>query len=279
MFDKEYVDHQKYYQLKSNHALINELHLAVEIGKAKSKEYATFLFELDKDECLIFCVYEKTGLIWIDGKCISLDLKTTLILSGKHNVEISLNKVEFEYCLIKGKKMNKVMDANIIVLSSNFYKKTNYFFSSVYSSFTKYKSQDLFANSSSVYRFYSDVLHINQDKDNNKSLLAQKVVEYIENNYTEDISLDGISESLGYSKYYILHVFKEVMELSVHDYIIRRRLTQAKYLLLEEKMSIDEIAHCCGFKSDIALYKAFKNVYSVTPGQFKKMSKVKVDES
>lgn len=68
-------------------------------------------------------------------------------------------------------------------------------------------------NSSSVYRFYSDIIHMNMDKDNKKS------VEYIEDHFKEDICLDDICESLGYSKYYVLHVFQEVMELSVHDFI------------------------------------------------------------
>ena len=61
-------------------------------------------------------------------------------------------------------------------------------------------------NSSSVYRFYSDMIHMNIDKDNKKSLLVKKAVEYIEDHFKEDICLDDICESLGYSKY-LSHMF------------------------------------------------------------------------
>nr|WP_275056170.1 helix-turn-helix transcriptional regulator [Faecalicoccus acidiformans] len=91
--------------------------------------------------------------------------------------------------------------------------------------------------------------------------------------------MDDICKFLGYSKYYVLHVFQEVMELSVHDFIVRRRLTEVKSLLLEDRLTIEEIAQSCGFKSDIALYyKAFKRIYSITPGQFKKMNTMKIEE-
>lgn len=53
----------------------------------------------------------------------------------------------------------------------------------VNSSLTKYKTCDIFMNSSSVYRFYSDVIHMNIDKDNKKSLLVKKAVEYIEDHF------------------------------------------------------------------------------------------------
>lgn len=48
---------------------------------------------------------------------------------------------------------------------------------------------------------------MNIDKDNKKSLLVKKAVEYIEDHFKEDICLDDICESLGYSKYYVSYVF------------------------------------------------------------------------
>lgn len=187
------------------------------------------------------------------------------------------NELEKEDCLIKGKK-SKVLEKDFYVLDSIAYKKVNYFFSSIYSSLTKYKTCDIYMNSSSVYRFYSDVMHIDLDKDNKKSLLVKRTIEYIENSFKEDISLDDICYHLGYSKYYVLHVFQDVMGLSVHDFIVRRRLTEVKTLLLDDTLTIEEIAQNCGFKSDIALYKTFKRVYSITPGQFKRMNTMEIED-
>lgn len=174
--------------------------MAVEIGQICKKSRILYSFELGKEDCLVISWYENLGIVTVDDKQISPDIKTTLILLGKHKIELNLNYVELEYCLIKGKKMSKVLQKDFYILDSIAYKKVNYFFSSIYSSLTKYKTCDIFMNSSSVYRFYSDVIHMNIDKDNKKSLLVKKAVEYIEDHFKEDICLDDICESLGYSK-------------------------------------------------------------------------------
>ena len=97
-----------------------------------------------------------------------------------------------------------------------------------------------------------------------------KAVSFIEQNYRRDIGLKDISEAGGYSEYYFLRVFKEVMRMTPYEYLIRKRLSQVKILLLSTGKTIEEIALECGFKSDISLYKAFKNMYSITPGEYKK---------
>lgn len=278
MFETKQVEYKKHNILESEHPLRRDLHLAVEIGRICGKNRILYSFELNKEDCLVISFHENIGIITIDEKTLSPNIKTTLILMGKHRVELNLNYVEFEYCLIKGKMMTKILEKDFYILDSIAYKKVYYFYSSIYSSLTKYKTCDIFMNSSSVYRFFSDILHINIDKDSKKSLLVKKAVDYIEEHFQEDINLDDICKYLGYSKYYILHVFQEIMEISVHDFVVRRRLTEVKSLLLEDKLSIEEIAQSCGFKSDIALYKAFKRIYSITPGQFKKMNTMKNEE-
>lgn len=180
MFEIDHVEHKRHFLLESDHALVKDLHLAVEIGQVIAKDKFSYTIELEKEDCLI-----------------------------------------------KGKK-SKVLEKDFYVLDSIAYKKVNYFFSSIYSSLTKYKTFDIYMNSSSVYRFYSDVMHIDLDKDNTKSLLVKRTIEYIENSFKENISLDDICYHLGYCKYYVLHVFQDVMGLSVHDFIVRRRLTESK---------------------------------------------------
>lgn len=278
MFEIDHVEHKRHFLLESDHALVKDLHLAVEIGQVIAKDKFSYTIELEKEDCLIICMYESLGILKVDEKPVSPDIKTTLILLGKHKIEFVLNYVELEYCLIKGKKMSKVLEKDFYILDSIAYKKVNYFFSSIYSSLTKYKTCDIYMNSSSVYRFYSDVMHIDLDKDNKKSLLVKRTIEYIENSFKEDISLNDICYHLGYSKYYVLHVFQDVMGLSVHDFIVRRRLTEVKTLLLDDTLTIEEIAQNCGFKSDIALYKTFKRVYSITPGQFKRMNTMEIED-
>lgn len=78
--------------------------MAVEIGQICKKSRILYSFELGKEDCLVISWYENLGIVTVDDKQILSDIKTTLILLGKHKIELNLNYVELEYCLIKGKK-------------------------------------------------------------------------------------------------------------------------------------------------------------------------------
>ena len=90
--------------------------MAVEIGQICKKSRILYSFELGKEDCLVISWYENFGIVTVDDKQISPDIKTTLILLGKHKIELNLNYVELEYCLIKGKKMSKVLEKDFYIL-------------------------------------------------------------------------------------------------------------------------------------------------------------------
>ena len=74
----------------------------------------------------------------------------------------------------------------------------------------------------------------------------QEVVTYIENHLEEKLSLDSISKEVNYSKYHLSRMFMNIVGITVHNYIQRRRLTEAARLLIFTDKPIMEIALFAG---------------------------------
>ncbi len=99
--------------------------------------------------------------------------------------------------------------------------------------------------------------------------LIKKAKEYISDNYSLNISLDDLSNTLDISKYHFLRIFKENVHLSPHNYLMNRRLEKAKQFLRDGN-SIIETAYNCGFNDQSHLSRRFKASTGVTPGNYQK---------
>ncbi|WP_294467300.1 helix-turn-helix domain-containing protein [uncultured Anaerofustis sp.] len=100
---------------------------------------------------------------------------------------------------------------------------------------------------------------------NNIEVIKQ-VIGYIEENLDkEKLDLDSISKAVNYSKYHLHRIFSFLSGLTVHEYIIRRRLTKAAALLVNTDRPIIEIALNAGYETQRSFSKAFKNLYGQTP--------------
>ena len=227
---------------------------------------------MEENQCLVLLIHQGYGLLWEKETWNPLKSKCMIFLHGEKEIQLQFHSCQYEYAFLQGNHTKSLIPQEKILCNPCFYQKAVIFFCSIWSSIDKYNQVDLLGITSSIYRLFSDLSHflMGMDEENVQHKMVQKILDYIEQHYKENVTLQELADYLGYSKYYMLHVFSEVMGLSIHDYFIRRRLTQVKVLLMENQMTIESIAKECGFASDIALYKAFKNVYSITPGQFKK---------
>lgn len=102
-----------------------------------------------------------------------------------------------------------------------------------------------------------------------KVLLITEVLEYIENNLTEDIKTNDIAKALYCSKSSIEKLFKTVTNMSVKDYTIRRRMSRAaKDIRKDPDISLLELAMKYGYGSNEAFTRAFKNVWHINPSEY-----------
>lgn len=92
----------------------------------------------------------------------------------------------------------------------------------------------------------------------------ENVINYINSHFTEDVSLDVISDRFFVSKYYLCHIFKEVTGLTVGQYINQRRLTLVEELKKEGK-ALNEAALLAGFCDYSSFYRAYRKRYHCSP--------------
>lgn len=107
------------------------------------------------------------------------------------------------------------------------------------------------------------------------STLVHKIIFKIEENLSDiNTSVKYIANILNLNPDYIGRVFKDIMHLSVGNYIIKRRIEIASLRLRETNLSIKEISNQCGFGSVRQLYHHFKISTGKTPNQYREESSI-----
>ncbi|NRF41490.1 substrate-binding domain-containing protein [Pedobacter foliorum] len=86
----------------------------------------------------------------------------------------------------------------------------------------------------------------------------------------EHFSVDDIGKAIGISRVQLYRKVKALLNCSITDYILNRRLKKAKYLLNNEEYSISEITYMVGISSPTYFSTIFKNKYGMTPTEYKK---------
>lgn len=99
-------------------------------------------------------------------------------------------------------------------------------------------------------------------------LEIQEAINWIEGNVTDEISLQKISDFIGYSPYHTSRKFKEYTGSTLRNYIMLRRLTLASIELRDKNVRIIDIAFKYGFNSQEAFTKSFHNAFGINPGEY-----------
>lgn len=93
---------------------------------------------------------------------------------------------------------------------------------------------------------------------------VEQVISYINNHYTEDISLETLENNFFLSKYYLCKIFRKATGLTIHDYISRKRLAKVRELRQNGK-SISDAAMLSGFSDYSSFYRAYKKLMGCSP--------------
>lgn len=99
-----------------------------------------------------------------------------------------------------------------------------------------------------------------------------EVLNYINDNYTQNITLHELSSLAGYTPEHFSALFKNAFGLSPKQFIIQKRLSLAKTYLLTTQKSISEIATLCGYPDQLYFCRIFHATIGLTPSAFRKDS-------
>ena len=97
---------------------------------------------------------------------------------------------------------------------------------------------------------------------NSKLLITLKVIEYLKQHLSENITLDDISRKISTSTVYMCKCVKKTTGLSIVDHLNQLRCSTAKHYLTYSDKKISEIARLCGYQS----VSYFSKVYHKTIG-------------
>lgn len=99
----------------------------------------------------------------------------------------------------------------------------------------------------------------------------RKIRLYLEENYKCHLTLDGLAKLFYIDKFYLCEQFKEQYGVSVIDYLISVRITEAKKLIRFTDKTLDDVAEEVGINGAAYFSRLFKKVEGVSPSEFRKM--------
>lgn len=109
------------------------------------------------------------------------------------------------------------------------------------------------------------------DKKNSSgyTCVAEEILTYINEHFSEDITVADLAARAGLSHYYFIRTFKKETGFTPHEYILNTRVATAQYLLKNTRLSIKDICFHTGFTSESVFCSAFKNRIGMTPTQYR----------
>ncbi len=121
-------------------------------------------------------------------------------------------------------------------------------------------------------QLFSRFLKPDQDHAINSILKynIQPILLYIQDNLGQDISVDQLAEIACFSKDHFSRIFKNIIGLAPCEYIIRKRIEKAQFLLLATDLTQEQIIDKTNFKSDSYFCRIFKKYTSFTPARYRK---------
>ena len=112
--------------------------------------------------------------------------------------------------------------------------------------------------------------------DNNTikySPVIQQIVTYVNEKYTEDISLKTLSQKYNVNSSYLGQIFNREVGIPFSEYLNKIKNTKAKELILNTNIKINDIAKIVGYSDSSYFYRKFKKHFGVSPSTIRNMKK------
>lgn len=98
---------------------------------------------------------------------------------------------------------------------------------------------------------------------------VHRIMRYVRTHLSEKITLEDLAREIFLSRTYISGVFKAQTGLSLSSYIMSARVSKAKRLLRESRMSLSDVAAGCGFEDQSYFTRIFTRETGTSPKKYR----------
>lgn len=98
----------------------------------------------------------------------------------------------------------------------------------------------------------------------------QHAISFIEKNLQEEMNIAEIASEACFSAFHFQRIFQAISGFTVHEYIRKRRLSEAALVLKHSDMNVIDAAIAFQYNSQEAFTRAFESNFGITPGKFRK---------
>lgn len=108
-----------------------------------------------------------------------------------------------------------------------------------------------------------------QKNKTNKNIYINKAIDFIHINYSRKIRVSELAKYIGLDRKYISKLFKDVVGVTIQDYLISFRINKAKEMMKDKQLSIGDISRSVGYDNPLIFSKTFKKVSGVSPSKYR----------
>lgn len=107
-----------------------------------------------------------------------------------------------------------------------------------------------------------------EGEGNTNHPLVQQVTYFVDEHMREEISVEDVADYVHMSKFYFLRKFKDITGMTVHSFIVNKRIINACQAI-SEGMSITEAWQSCGFCDYSSFLRNFRKIYGISPREYR----------
>ncbi|MGN0595919.1 MAG: helix-turn-helix domain-containing protein [Ruminiclostridium sp.] len=221
---------------------------------------------------------EGTGKVFVDGRSFLMKKGSMLYLSPGVPHEYYPANGQWKTCwfVFRGQHLSEIMAAlgfeSYMLSTGSDIRVAEQIFSRLFSAMSdpisgSEKCSEL------IYEFILNSIELFTEQKQSESIggVIDKVVSYIEQNYSKDITLAELAQVSALTPQYLCRIFRKKMGMRPLEYIARRRISAAKLLLDNSEKSVQEIGCEVGYPDPTYFGIVFKKYEGISPGTYRRI--------
>lgn len=103
----------------------------------------------------------------------------------------------------------------------------------------------------------------------NKNMYINKAIDFIQIHYSHKIRISEVANYIGLDRKYISKLFKEIVGVTIQEYLISFRINKAKEMMKDRQLSIGDISRSVGYDNPLIFSKIFKKINGLSPSRYR----------